>query len=1341
LSNPTQVSLGNHHTCALDNTGVVCWGANWAGQTDVPSLSNPTQVSSGGNHTCALDNTDVVCWGGNWEYDYGQTDVPSLSNPTQVSSGGNHTCALDNTDVVCWGGNWEHDYGQTDVPSLSNPTQVSSGGNHTCALDNTGVVCWGANWAGQTDVPSLSNPTQVSSGAYHTCALDNTDVVCWGLNDYGQTDVPELNMAPYWTNDSTTLPNSVDISIIEEMGFDQVIYTAQANESSVTYRIESKLAIQYDDPFDIKIRPTFINDPENDGYYIMQLSLSESAIDSMLPLANSDAKSIESFELTIGFDPDDIDIDSVNYIGPDFDSMFNISSSELLDDNSGIILSQILIGPSMPVTTSTVIGSVKFKLKEGVDSAQFDINRFLINSELDNKTSSSVNLLTNLESDLLTINENTGAVSLAVVDYETHAQYSFEVIATDVEGNTSDKQVVIVRVIDIADVEPEITSVDEVSDIQENSGSNQVIYAALANTPMAIFRLVDGSDPALSINELTGQVTLADNPDFEGQSEYNFSVIASTSSGDSDPLVLTLKIINLDEIAPIFSESAAIAITINDYIGAGEVIHTAIATDSADVSDGFTFNLLGNDASEFSISNDEATFGQVVLNNQLAAGQYSFEVVATDAVGNVSDAQTISLTVDSSVVITSPSYAGAIDEISGTGQLVYTVTSSKEDVTYALTQDSDSDLFIDATTGEVFLLINPDYEVKNQYNFTVIATSIESGTAELPVTLSINNLDEVGPTITSGSDAGSVVEGSSLEVVYTATADDSGDISGGVIFILSGDDTASFSINYLTGAVTFVGDADLDIQPTYSFNITAFDAAGNASVPVQVMLSVTPLEITSGDTAVFNPEELAEPIQTVISVPEQMANTQHVYVSDSQLSEDGSQVTVTYSYKSDDSTTTGVGFNVGFDSNTLAFNSATVTAPYAFVAGILKDDGSAVEFGFASLFGSFPGSNEVVLGTITFDIDPSATDYAQLDIVGTSNTAGMNYHVQSQQVALKPRPKIYQAEANLDSATFSLVDNTVYPVITESIITVPNYASNTQQIYVSESTRSEDGAQVTVTLSYMADQANTSGVDFYLEFDSEVLGLNNVSNVFEGAIFSGNLNYNGNALEFGWVSIFGAWPGSNEVELAIITFDVLDSQVDATELSISLINTAVGFNFYGQPHEIVITGVAQPSQLSIDENTGVVTLSNDADPYLNYSFTVTARNGDHTVSKDILVYTGFNYGYSLLDFDANGSVDALTDGLLLLRHTFDLRGETLTNGAIASNSSLSSAEVQQRVESSYAVADIDNNGNIDPLTDGLLVLRYLFGLRGQSLIDGVISEDAMRAEAADIETYIETLLP
>jgi hypothetical protein len=57
------------------------------------------------------------------------------------------------------------------------------------------------------------------------------------------------------------------------------------------------------------------------------------------------------------------------------------------------------------------------------------------------------------------------------------------------------------------------------------------------------------------------------------------------------------------------------------------------------------------------------------------------------------------------------------------------------------------------------------------------------------------------------------------------------------------------------------------------------------------------------------------------------------------------------------------------------------------------------------------------------------------------------------------------------------------------------------------------------------------------------------------------------------------------------------------------------------------------------------------------------------------------------------------------------------------------------------ILDIDANGSFDALSDGLIILRYAFGLRGDNLITGAISENAMRTNAADIEAYIESLIP
>jgi alpha-tubulin suppressor-like RCC1 family protein len=192
LINPTQVSSGYHHSCAFDDSGMVCWGYDIYGQTTVPVLNNPKQMSLGLTHTCVLDDTGVVCWGSTYSgIDFGQTIVPTLSNPTQISSGMYHSCAIDDNGVICWGKN---DFGQTTVPILSNPTHIALSASHSCALDDTGVVCWGALASSfYNDLPTISNPIQFSSGDDHACVIDDSGIVCWGYDNYGQTTLPALN--------------------------------------------------------------------------------------------------------------------------------------------------------------------------------------------------------------------------------------------------------------------------------------------------------------------------------------------------------------------------------------------------------------------------------------------------------------------------------------------------------------------------------------------------------------------------------------------------------------------------------------------------------------------------------------------------------------------------------------------------------------------------------------------------------------------------------------------------------------------------------------------------------------------------------------------------------------------------------------------------------------------------------------------------------------------------------------------------------------------------------------------------------------------------------------------
>ena len=113
-----------------------------------------------------------------------------------------------------------------------------------------------------------------------------------------------------------------------------------------------------------------------------------------------------------------------------------------------------------------------------------------------------------------------------------------------------------------------------------------------------------------------------------------------------------------------------------------------------------------------------------------------------------------------------------------------------------------------------------------------------------------------------------------------------------------------------------------------------------------------------------------------------------------------------------------------------------------------------------------------------------------------------------------------------------------------------------------------------------------------------------------------------------------------------------------------------------------------------------------------------------------------------LDIDGNEKYDALTDGLLLLRGMFGLDGSALVTGTVASDATYTeSVDIESRIATLGDLADIDGNGEIDALTDGLLTLRYLFGLQGDTLINGVVASDATRTTAEEIEAHLETLMP
>ncbi len=117
-----------------------------------------------------------------------------------------------------------------------------------------------------------------------------------------------------------------------------------------------------------------------------------------------------------------------------------------------------------------------------------------------------------------------------------------------------------------------------------------------------------------------------------------------------------------------------------------------------------------------------------------------------------------------------------------------------------------------------------------------------------------------------------------------------------------------------------------------------------------------------------------------------------------------------------------------------------------------------------------------------------------------------------------------------------------------------------------------------------------------------------------------------------------------------------------------------------------------------------------------------------------------------LDVDNSVTVtryNAFTDGLLILRYMQGLTGPALIAGTTlaAPATRITSGDIKSYLDGMRTSLDVDGDTLVDPATDGILILRYLLGLRGTALIQGAVTPGAPRSTATDIEAYLATLTP
>ena len=138
---------------------------------------------------------------------------------------------------------------------------------------------------------------------------------------------------------------------------------------------------------------------------------------------------------------------------------------------------------------------------------------------------------------------------------------------------------------------------------------------------------------------------------------------------------------------------------------------------------------------------------------------------------------------------------------------------------------------------------------------------------------------------------------------------------------------------------------------------------------------------------------------------------------------------------------------------------------------------------------------------------------------------------------------------------------------------------------------------------------------------------------------------------------------------------------------------------------------------------------------------ITAQPGFALVQMPTLTATPASSGACFLDIDRDGYISAERDGLALLRGLLGFSGDALTTGLVdACSSRTDAASIALLIAQQSAVGayDVDLDGNARSMTDALLVIRYLLGLRNDALVAGVtFPPSAQRNSAAAVTGYLQ----
>ncbi|MFT7823665.1 MAG: cadherin domain-containing protein, partial [Sulfurimonas sp.] len=415
-----------------------------------------------------------------------------------------------------------------------------------------------------------------------------------------------------------------------------------------------------------------------------------------------------------------------------------------------------------------------------------------------------------------------------------NTEFSLVAVATNDFGQSNEVNVNI-KVYAIPVLENTVLSVDENISVGSVIGTVNIISEGMKS--VTEFRLSDSS--VFGIDN-SGRLTLNSKLDYETKTNYTLQVVATNDFGESEPVNVTINIINIPDGEPVLKPavfSIAEDSKVGNLVGDVEIITSGLSP----LTD---MRLEGIGAEKFGIDlNGDVTLLQLIDYEQTKS--FYLRAIATNAIGK---SEAVDVVVDVLNIIDQvpvlKTFTETIDENVTSGTVIGKIEildKGDSDITVFELSGEGSDHFTIDINGTIRVGSNAvlDYETMNKYVLKAIALNTAGSSDEIDIAINIANIVESKPVL--AMPFGNYIDknvaiGTTVTTIHTNgsnldenTVDSYSIVSGNTnnVFMITSD-----------GVIQTASALDDQAVSVYTLKIVVHNTAGD-SIPVTFVVNVS----------------------------------------------------------------------------------------------------------------------------------------------------------------------------------------------------------------------------------------------------------------------------------------------------------------------------------------------------------------------------------------------------------------------------------------------------------------------------------------------------------------------